>query len=401
MSFLSPNVNSTLFNDLVGDLVAFPTTLGTYVVKPDGREYVRTGSARAVTSAYQLAAQQPITRVVGLFSSSGSTVVTGSVRDIAVGPAGQFAIVSSDTTNYFYTTDYGATWTAAAHGFASFAPWSIAYDATVGGWALAGSNTTTMEVRTTPTLGTATTQRVSVALTIVASEGVVVRSTGGRFVLVTGSSTGGSYYCTTLATWTAATTHAAAGAYATRMVVGSGRIVIFNSNPSTAYSNDGGVNWTAGTNLPLACISCTYNPADGNYYYQRSSSATFYKTSTGYSGYTTINWPDNGLSANRPSDCVSSTTTLNGEVLLGMISGNIAKTKDYIDYTVVQTMGSSLAGANILAVDSNGNFVQVPTGAAGVLYGNLNVCTYVGQLTNTRGDATVNVNTFTAYARIK
>lgn len=401
MTFPSPSQSASRFNDMVGDLVAFPTTLGTYVTKPDGREYMRTGAAKAVSSAYQEAANHPITRVLGQTSTNAATVFTGTFRDLCWGPAGHVAMVSSDTTNYFYSTDYGVTWTAAAHGFASFAPQSIAYDAAVGGWALAGTNTTNVEVRTTPALGTATTQRLNAAITTVGAEGVVVRSTGGRFVLVTGAAAGGSYYSTTLATWTAATTHAAIGAYATRMVVGSGRIVVFNSNTVTAYSNDNGVNWTVGSSLPLACSSATYNPADGNYYYQQASSATIYKTSTGYSGYTTINWPDNGLTQNRPSGIIASTTTLNGEVLLGMASGNIARTKDYIDYTVYQSVCSVISMAHMLAVDANGNFVQIPNGATTAYYGNLNVCTYVGQLTNTRGDATANVNTFTAYARIR
>lgn len=401
MAFLSPNAVSSGFNDMVGDLVPMPSTLGTYLQKPDGREYVRTGSARAVTAAYQEAATHPVTRIVGLASSNFATVVTGPVRDVAFGAAGQIAVVTNNSTNYFYSTDYGNTWTATAHGFGSFAPCTIAYDATVGGWVLAGaaSGSGNMEIRTTPALGTALTLRVQVAGTFSTSEQVTVRSTGGRFVLVA-ASLGLSYYCTTLATWTASTTGYGDGGYAVRMIVGSGRVIAFNGSNGTWYSNDGGVNWTAGTNTPAICTNGVYNQADGNYYFQQGSSGTIYKSATGYSGFTTLTLPDNGLGGYRPSGLNPCMASLNGEVLFALQNGNVAKTKDFIEYTVIQTANAT-NGFNFLVVDSNYNFVQVSNATSVAVYGNLNVCTYVGHLTVTRSDATASTNVFTAYARIR
>lgn len=396
MAFLSPNAVSSGFNDMVGDLVPMPSTLGTYLQKPDDREYVRTGSARAVTAAYQEAATHPVTRIVGLASSNFATVVTGPVRDVAFGAAGQIAVVTSDSTNYFYSTDYGNTWTATAHGFVSFPPCTIAYDATVGGWVIAGATpgSGNMEIRTTPALGTALTLRVQVAGTFSSgAEQVAVRSTGGRFVLVATSGTL-SYYCTTLAVWTAATTGYAGGDYAVRMVVGSGRVIAFNSNKGAWYSNDGGVNWTSGTPTPAPCTNGVYNQADGNYYFQQGSSSTIYKSATGYSGFTTLTFPD------RPSGLNPCMASLNGEVLFALQNGNVAKTKDFIEYTVIQTANAT-NGVNFLVVDSNYNFVQVSNGTSVAVYGNLNVCTYVGHLTVTRSDATASTNVFTAYARIR
>lgn len=402
MSFPSPSAASSRFNDMVGDLVVMPSTLGTYLQKPDGREYVRTGSARAVTAAYREAANHPVTKVVGLASSNFATVVAGTVRDVAFGAAGQIAIVTSDSTNYFYSTDYGNTWTATAHGFVSFPPCTIAYDATVGGWVIAGATpgSGNMEIRTTPALGTALTLRVQVAGTFSSvAEQVAVRSTGGRFVLVATSGTL-SYYCTTLAVWTAATTGYNGGAYAVRMIVGSGRVIAFNSNNGTYYSNDGGVNWTGGTPTPAACSNGVYNQADGNYYFQQGTSGTIYKSATGYSGFTTMAFPDNGVATYRLSGLNPCMASLNGEVLFTLLNGNVAKTKDFIEYTVIQTANAT-NGFSFLAVDSNYNFLQVTNSAVVAVYGNLNVCTYVGHLTVTRSDDTASANVFTAYARIR
>lgn len=348
--------------DIIGTVKFFPH-VGTSVVTQDGQEWLKTGKAKDKTN-YPIAAITPSCQIIGIATSGYSG---GDIRASATNGTGTIVVVpTSNTSNVYVTTNYGASWTAVAHNLGT-TPSGVAYNGTT--WVVVGNSTSNLIVSTS-TNPTTTWTLVGNVLSIQGggasadTASVCWDSTSSRFIAVTagGSLTNASGYSANGVTWTGVNlTSALAG---TTFIASTGGITLACGYSGTAVNKtvNGGTSWTSATNTVTNYGNLV--AASGKFFRPTTFDTTMVYTVDGTT-WVTSSVPDSSISINVDKQVlVSDGTTL----FFNTPSRYIGSTTDGVTFAckglnVSNNYGTSLAigGVNKLfgyAASSNHFYSQ-------------------------------------------
>lgn len=365
----------------IGDRRAWPN-IGHEVRDSEGAVWLRSGVYRPA-AMFPDAANEPHLQLFG--APIQTSIAKPNIYDLATDGAGVFVLCVNDNTNVYVSTDYGRNWNTLAHGLA-FPCCSAAYDATLGYWAFAGSNTTNLKISTTNSIATPPTLRYTGSPSTPTANSAVIRSIGsGSFVAVCTAGGASAVYSTNGTSFAGCSGSTAATSVRLTALPAQGKYWMTGGTTSHLSADATGASWsvqaalaTSAAQIGETVYGATYWTSAGVMYYSDMA------TSVLLPNYALVNSdrPEvNTGASKRLTANKQCWVTQDGSLLLVSDPSPPLNTPARVQVNY-KRLSQDLTGAtNInLAMDDGGAFVVagIKNSAVVAVYGNLSAVRYVG-----------------------
>lgn len=389
MSFSAgfPVVQGASGGSQVGDQ-ALMSELGQLYVKPNGEEWLRSGSTIS-SAGYAQAAAIDYLKTMG--TAGTQTTPMSAYVGVATDGAGRFVAAYANNTNVLVSTDYGATWALVAHN-AGGTITDVVWDSKDSLFVCAG-NTTVLFLtssQTAASVGSAWTARTGSVIVGGTADTARIKQSAAETVMVCrAGTTGNASRSTNGTTWTAANFITGISNTTMALISLGSSIWIAIDGGTTTYqrSTDGGATWANAT-LPA---SCGHGAAGNGLCVISDTSGNMYTSSTGATG----SWTSIGAvlgSGSSVSKLIYDGVRFLVTAAFGSASGApvfFYSTNGALWKTRGITNKSWANSSTIGGIGSDGtNIVFLPSSTSGVVYGNFDEGLRIGlpqlsALTNT------------------
>lgn len=272
MGFPSPN-SSAKSAIPIGFPIVMPHGKNPTFTMGDGSVFLRSGLL-VPPSTYPKAALCEALQVLG--ATSASFAAAGSIFDICTDGGGlNYLVGSNNSTDNYYTTDGGATWSTVAHGLGQICS-TVCYGN--GYWLAGGTTSTARKISRSATInGTYTVVDNTTSLTNTNNSGTLIYTGGTNFAFVAQGTVSNNcaFSSNSGGTWVSKSWATPINANSARLAIaadGAGKVLCSPGQTTVPqYSTDYGATWQNGTANSGAGPYYTAQYYNGHFYFYSSN----------------------------------------------------------------------------------------------------------------------------------